>query len=154
MARYANDRICPAERPSDPAAHPVAVVDMRVDEGLGPCEGRKDHARNGVAWPVGGMQDFDPVAPDVRSEAQQARCRRQGAGDAGKFLKIGSLPQRWTKVRRMQRDAGNRAQLVERRCRRSRLPRRVQLELALRQVAQKQEMDPGVCASEERRVNE
>ena len=33
MARYANDRICPAERPGDPAAHPVAIVDVRVDEG-------------------------------------------------------------------------------------------------------------------------
>ena len=40
---------------------------MRVDEGLGPCEGRKDHARNGVAWPVGGMQDLDPMAPAAGS---------------------------------------------------------------------------------------
>jgi len=92
VARYANDRICPAERPGDPAAHPVAVVDVRVDEGLGPREGREDHARNGVAWPVGGMQDLDPVAPDVRGEPQQARCGRHGAGDDGKLLNIGSSP--------------------------------------------------------------
>ena len=155
VARYANDRICPAECPIDPAAHPVAVVDVHVDEGLGPREGRKDHARNGVAWPVGGMQDLDPVVPDVCGEPQHACCcGRQAAGEAGKLLKFGSFPQRWPKVRRTQRDTGNRAQLVERRCRRSRLPRRVQLELVLRQVAQKQEMDPCVCAGEERRVDE
>ena len=100
------------------------------------------------------MQDLDPVAPDMRGEPQQARCRRQGVDDAGKLLKLGSSPQRWPKVRRTQRDTGNRSQLVERWCRRSRLPRRVQLELTLRQVAQKQEMDPCVCPSEERRVDE
>ena len=146
--RHADDRICAAERPGDPAAPPVAVVDVRVDKGLGPCEGREDHARNGVAWPVGGVQDLDPVAPNVRGEPQQAGCRRQGVGDAGELLKIGSSPQRWPKVRRTQRDAGNGAQLVERRCRRSRLSRRVQFKTVLRQVAQEQEMDPCVCASE------
>jgi len=80
MARYANDRICPAECPGDAATHPVAVVDVHVDEGLGPCEGRKDHACNGVAWPIGGMQDLDSMVPDVRGEPQQARCRGQGVG--------------------------------------------------------------------------
>src|ERR1700722_16765296 len=105
IVRYANDRICPAEGPGDPATPPVAEVDVRVYEGLGPCERRKDHAQNGVAWPVGGMQDLDAMAPDVHGEAQQARCRRQGADEAGKLLKVGLSPQRWPKVGRMQRDS-------------------------------------------------
>ena len=138
VARYANDRICPAECPIDPAAHPVAVVDVRVDEGLGPREGRKDHARYGIAWPVSGMQDLDPVVPDVCGEPQHACCcGRQAAGEAGKLLKFGSLPQRWPKVRRTQRNTGNRTQFVERWCWRSLLPRRMEFEYVLREVAQK-----------------
>jgi hypothetical protein len=79
-----------AERPGDAATPPVAVVDVRVDEGLGPCEGRE--LRNGVAWPVGGMQDLNPVAPDVRGEPQQASLPPAGASDAGKLLEIGPSP--------------------------------------------------------------
>src|SRR5262249_415288 len=117
MARYANDRIRLAERPGNTATHPVAVVDMHVDEGLGPCEGRKDHACKRVARSVSGMQDLNPEAPDIRGEPQQARCRRQGIGNAGnKLLKLGLSPQRWPEVRRTQRNARNGAQLIERWC--------------------------------------
>src|SRR5215813_12375212 len=70
MVRYANDHICPTECPGDAMTHPVAIVDVDVDEGLGPCEGGKDRARNGVARPVSGMQDLDPVAPDMGGEPQ------------------------------------------------------------------------------------
>src|SRR5262245_21558390 len=121
MVRNADDRICLAERPSNSATHPVAVIDMRMDEGLGPCERRKEHARNGVAWPVGGMKNLDTVAPDVRGQPQQARYRRQDIGEAGKLLKIGSSPQRRSKICRTQRNAGNGTQLVKRWCRGSRL---------------------------------
>src|SRR5437773_2866513 len=79
MARYTDDRICPAECPIDPPAHPVAVVDVHMDEGLGPRKGRKDHACDGVAWPVGGLKYLDPVAPDIGGEPQHACC---GGGQA------------------------------------------------------------------------
>src|SRR5882757_1065168 len=91
VTRYTNDRICPTECPIDPAAHPVAIVDVHMDEGLGPRECRKDHACDGVAWPVSGMQDLDPVVPDVCSEPQDAcRASRQATGEAGQLLKFGS----------------------------------------------------------------
>ena len=66
VARYAHNGIRSTERPLNAAIHPVAVVDVHVDESFGACEGRKDRARYGVARPVGGMQDLDPVAPDIR----------------------------------------------------------------------------------------
>ena len=59
-----------------------------------------------------------------------AACGRQATGEAGKLLKFGSLPQRRPKVGRTQRDTGNGAQLVERWCRRPRLPRSMQFEYA------------------------
>src|SRR5262245_22221531 len=86
VPRYANDRICLAKRPGNAATPPIAVVDVHMDESLGPCEGGEEHACKGVARPVGGMQDFDPIAPDMSGQPEQARCRRQGARDAGKLL--------------------------------------------------------------------
>ena len=87
--RYANDCIRPAECPIHPPAHPVAVIDVRMNEGLGPREGCKDHACYRVARPVSGMQDLDPVVPDVCGKPQQTCCcGRQAPGEADKFLKF------------------------------------------------------------------
>jgi len=70
-----------------------------------PREGRKDHACDGVAWPVGGLKYLDPVAPDISGEPQHACCGGgQAASEAGELLKFGAPPQRWAKVRRTQRD--------------------------------------------------
>src|ERR1700759_2818495 len=92
VARYADNRIGVAERPGDPAAHSVAVVDVCMDEGFCPGEGREDNAGDGIAWPIRGMEDGDAVEPYVCGEPQQTRSRRQRAGDAGKLLKICLLP--------------------------------------------------------------
>ena len=72
MSRYANDCVRSAERPEDPATHPVAMVDVHVDEGLGSREGRKDYASNGIPRPVRRMQDLNAVAPDVGGDVGTA----------------------------------------------------------------------------------
>ncbi|HEX2655208.1 MAG TPA: hypothetical protein VHN11_16360, partial [Xanthobacteraceae bacterium] len=80
---------------------PVTVVDVRVDDGLGPGESGKDHASYGVARSVGRMQYLNTVTPDVCGESQQASCcGRQAAGEVGKLLKFGLFPQGWPKIRR------------------------------------------------------
>ena len=113
---HADQSIGVAQRPLQQRTHPLAVRHVDVDDRAGLRQAAHQHADEGVAWPVGGLDDVDAVPAHVPGQPDEASHRLDRAEQPKDEADQAPLAAFGAEVDGQDGEVGEGAQRLGRRC--------------------------------------